>query len=92
MPQTKLGNENDNGNEVNNGNDNDNGNENENEWVKLLKLTKRREKKLNWAQNVETKSGEEESESESESETSGALQIFRVKLFYKCGLTLQPHL
>ena len=86
MPQTKLGNENDNANEVNNEWCE---NENENEWVKL-KLTKRREKKLNWAQNVETKSGEEESESESE--TSGALQIFRVKLFYKCGCRVRPHL
>ena len=91
MPQTKLGNENDNGNEVNNEwCENENENENENEWVKL-KLTKRREKKLNWAQNVETKSVEEESESESE--TSGALQFFRVKLFYKCGCrVIWPHL
>jgi len=86
MPQTKLGNENDNANEVNNEWCE---NENENEWVKLkLKLTKCREKKLNWAQNVETKSGKEESESE----TSDALQFFRVKLFYKCGSRVRPHL
>ena len=69
MPQTKLGNENDNAKEVNNEWCE---NENENKWVKRrAERTETYNAERTETENVETKSGEEESESE----TSGALQF-----------------
>jgi len=61
-----------------------------NEWImneRNLQNAERR-RNWNWAQEREN----EERRRKWKSETSGALQFFRVKLIYKCGFTLEPHL